>query len=101
MDKTTLKKVISLLEGTVGAKSDVTCTQFLTVLYALYSDGMTQKELSEVLDITEGAVSRNIKKLGPEGSGCLCKRGRLVVADDHVKEAVGKIMDNLFSSKED
>ena len=92
MDKDALYKLIALLEGTVGAKSDVTCTQFLTVMYALVSDGMTQKQLSEVLGITEGAVSRNIKKLGPEGTGCLVKDGRLIKAESHVFERVVQIL---------
>ena len=92
MDKDALYKIIALLEGTVGAKSDVTCTQFLTVMYALVSDGMTQKQLADVLDITEGAVSRNIKKLGPEGTGCLSKEGRLIKAHSHVTERVSEIL---------
>ena len=92
MDKDALFKVIALLEGTVGAKSDVTCTQFLTVMYALVSGGMTQKQLADILDITEGAVSRNIKKLGPEGSGCLCKDGRFIQAHSHVAERINEIL---------
>ena len=94
MDKDALYKVIALLEGTVGAKSDVTCTQFLTVMYALVSGGMTQKQLAETLHLTEGAVSRNIQKLGPDGSGCLHKEGRFIRADSHVLEHVTEILQN-------
>ena len=61
-------------------------------MHALVSDGMTQKQLADALDITEGAVSRNFKKLGPEGSGCLFKEGRLVKADPHVIKAVSEIL---------
>ena len=94
MDIELLYKMIALMEGTVGAKSDVTCTQFLTVLHALASGGMTQKDLAVRLGLNESTVSRNYKKLGPEGTGCLLKEGKLVCAHPHVKEAISAILTN-------
>ena len=94
MQKATLRQVIELLEGTVGANSKVTCTQFLTVLHAVVTGGISQKDLADKLDITEGAVSRNMKVLGPEGSSCMCKDGKLVKADPHVIERVNAIMNS-------
>ena len=92
MNKDSIYKVIALLEGAIARRSDVTCTQFLTVMYALVSGGMTQKQLADTLDITEGAVSRNIQKLGPEGSGCLCKDGRFVQANSQVSDLILEVL---------
>mgnify|MGYP001250214589 CR=1 FL=1 len=90
--KDQLAKVLALLEGTVGAKSDVTCTQFMTVMLALMNDGMTPREMAERLDVNESTVSRNFAKLGPDGTGCLVKEGKEIKAHQHVIDAVSSIL---------
>ena len=91
MNKADVQKTIKLLYGTIGAKSDITCTQFLLVMTVFVEGGLTQVEIAQRLGITEGAVSRNIQKLGPDGTGCLRKDGRIIRVDDHVIEAITKI----------
>ena len=54
------------------------------VLYCLEADGITTGDLAKKLDITSGGVSRNYKTLGPEGSGCLEKDGKLIKPHEHV-----------------
>ena len=92
MNRDALAKVIELLERTVGAKDTFTCKQFLTVLYCAHSGGLTQVELAEKLGGSEGAISHNYKVLGPEGSGCLTKDGKLIKADPHVIDALTEIL---------
>ena len=95
MNGKVLKSVISLLEQTVSAHEQFTCRQLLTVLYAVEAGGMTQKALAAKLGVSESTISRTYKVLGPEGSGCLCKKGELVMPDTHIIDELTA----LFSEK--
>ena len=86
MNTRALSSMIRVMEETRVAHKGITCAQFMMVLYAVQSGGITQKELADKLEVTEGAISRNLKTLGPEGTGCLAIENRKVVADPHVIE---------------
>ena len=62
------------------------------VLYCLEADGLTTGDLAKRLDITSGGVSRNYKTLGPEGSGCLVKDGKVIKPAEHVKEGIAELL---------
>ena len=95
MDYPALKAVISLLEQTVAAHEQITCRQLLTVLYAAEAGGMLQKDLAAKVGVSESTMSRNYKVLGPEGTGCLDKKGELVCPDTHVIEGLEQLFGNF------
>jgi len=97
MNTRALEALINLVEQTVvgSEKRECTCRQFLMVLYCLEKDGMTTGELAKRLDITSGGVSRNYASLGPEGSGCLEKDGKLIKPHEHVRVAIAKLLDEF------
>ncbi len=90
-----IDRIIKVLMGTVGAKSNVTCRQLMMVLFCLANDGMTPKQLAQACDCHESSVSNcyNGKSgLGPDGSGCLVKdSGGKIYAHAHVIEAFNAI----------
>ena len=84
MTKKELDAAIDLLKNGVVRKKELTAIQMLMVLLCHQNDGMTQRELAKSLGITEPAVSANYKALGPAGSNCLKKEGKLVKPSDEV-----------------
>ena len=88
----TITKVARLLKASMDEKKDMTVAQVLTVFYAIETGGLTQKSLSEKLGITEGAVSRNVQKLGPDGTGCLLIKNGKVIADPHVTTEILELL---------
>ena len=98
MNTRALKALIHLLEETVvcSEKPEFTCRQFLMVLYCLEANGgITTGDLAKKLDITSGGVSRNYASLGPEGSGCLEKEGKLIKPHENVRVAIAKLLDEF------
>jgi len=95
MNTKALDKLIDVVERTVGAYEQVTCKQFLMVLYAIQTGGMTQKELANRVGVDQGTVSRNLKILGPEGTGCLYKDGNLVKPSEKVVSALTGILQDF------
>ena len=66
-----------LINGTYKRNKNGTIAQFLTVLLACTDDKITAREIATALGQNESSVSRNIKALGPEGTGCLETEGRV------------------------
>ena len=67
-----------LLNGAYARNKQGTLAQFLTVLLACTAEGITAVEVSRALGQNESSVSRAIKRLGPEGTGCLEMEGRVI-----------------------
>ena len=95
MNTEALDKLIDVVERTVGAYEQFTCKQFLMVLYATQTGGVTQKELADRIGVDQGTVSRNLKVLGKEGTGCLYKDGNLVKPSQKVIEGLTEILQDF------
>ena len=95
MNTKALDKLIDVIERTVGAYEQFTCKQFLMVLYAAQTGGMTQKDLAERIGVDQGTVSRNLKILGPDGTCCLYKEGNLVKPAEKVVSGLTEILEDF------
>lgn len=74
-----LKQLLQvLINGPYKRNKKGTLAQFLTVLLACTDDNITAREIATALGQNESSVSRNIKSLGPEGTGCLETKGRVL-----------------------
>ena len=73
-----LKQLLQvMINGSYKRNKNGTLAQFLTVLLACTDDKITAREIAKALGQNESSVSRNIKALGPEGTGCLDTEGRV------------------------
>ena len=86
-----IQRIIKVINGTVEPNPGITVLQFSMVLHALSNDGLTGRELAQLCECDESAVSRAFKGLGPEGTGCLQRVDGKIRADQHVIDAFNLI----------
>ena len=67
-----------LINGPYARNKQGTMAQFLTVLLACCKPGITAAEIARALGQNESSVSRNLKTLGPNGTGCLTVVGKRI-----------------------
>ena len=81
-----------LINGVYARNKQGTLAQFLTVLISACKPGITAAEIARALGQNESSVSRNLKTLGPNGTGCLTVVGK------HIKpsEVVMKDIEAMF-----
>jgi len=95
VNRAAIASVISLLEQSIASHENFTCKQLLTVLYATQAGGMTQQELASKLGVNASTITRTLTVLGPDGTGCLLKKGDMVLPDPHVLEALEELFGNF------
>ena len=73
-----------LINGAYARNKSGTMAQFLTVLLACVDEEITAAKIARALGQNESSVSRNLKSLGPNGTGCLEVRGKAIRPSDAV-----------------
>ena len=73
-----LTAVRNLLAECAAIRTTITARQLLAVTEVMLAGSITRAALARRINMTEGAVTRLVDQLGPNGSGCLDVDGKSI-----------------------
>ena len=81
-----IEALITLLLRCVDARPTLTARQLIALTEIVRAGSCTRAELSRRIEMSEGAVSRLVQDLGPEGADLVRLNGRQIELSDRIRK---------------